>query len=721
MDLTNTSDIYSIHAAAPLDYLHSECLSGYFDLELVARSPLLVGKQTEDSAKNHWLEVQKVNGKPFISPTMIKGLLSTTYERLTSSRFRIFDTSTHSNHLTYRTDPSQSLSLTPVLYTGTTDNNQNHTFKTLDGSPSRDGKPAYIPIKYNKRVLGGRYKLKSGYTKELIKQFRHGDHVVFKAYRIKRRWIVTTISKIDRSYTLHVGTFQYRKNDSRAQDPREFTGYLYITSPNENLKKNRTNFDTKWAERIFIEKEVGDKQIRSQDITCDQSVFERYHAVLSSYAKHQEAADKLQERRKNPKATNNIFSRAAEEERTLKIGDLAYALLDANKQVSELVPITVGRHAYSHVPNEIAEQDGVLPARILEDASAAERLFGFVGCEDSNGSAALRGRIQIGPVTVSDDPIETPPVGDYTTLPPLLSPKPSSGRRFLVARKGFPRTTGNGLRRDTLFDPSVSSLGEAAYPTHRSALNKSLVDIIAACDANRDTSKDSDSVRLRVRSWLKPGTTLCCRVYFEDVSAKELAFLLWPLVPENLTPDGCTGVGYHKIGIGKPLGLGLVEVRVQRNAINLQEAGSLVSAYAALSGVLGSTVLERSVDSLIDKGAIGSLDELPWIRAFRRIAYGFDDGLPVRYVNLEENKRNNKTDKNGNPNEGCGLAPRPLWHKSAEEGYVDHFRGSGCTKRQTNKSPGKKKRHANGNGDEADQNRHRSKQGRRYYRKSRGR
>lgn len=673
MDPTNTSDIYSIHAAAPLDCLRSERLSGYFDLELVARSPLLVGRQTEDSAKNHWLEVQKVNGKPFISPTMIKGLLSTTYERLTSSRFRIFDTTTHSNHLTYRTDPSQSLSLTPVLYTGTTDNNQNHTFKILDGGPSRDGKPAYIPIKHNKKVLGRRYELNSGYTEEIVKHFRHGDHVVFEAYKIKRRWIVTTISKKDPSYTLHVGTFQHQSNDSKPQNPKKFTGYLYITSPNENLTKNETNFDKKWAERIFIEREITDKKNRSQEVTCDQSVLERYHAVLRSYAKHQEAADKLPERRKNPKAANNIFSRAAEEERTLKIGDLAYALLDANEQVSELVPITVGRHAYSHVPNEIAEQDDVLPARILEDASAAERLFGFVGREDSNGSAALRGRIQIGPVTVSDDPIETPPAGDYTTLPPLLSPKPSSGRRFLVARKGFPHTTGDGLRRDALFDPSVSSLGEAAYPTHRSALNKSLVDIIAACDANRDTSKDSDSVRLRVRSWLKPGTTLCCRVYFEDVSAKELAFLLWPLVPENLVPDGCTGVGYHKIGIGKPLGLGLVEVRVRRNAINLQEGDSLASAYEALSGVLGSTVLERSVDSLIDKSEIGSLDNLPWIRAYRRITFGFDDELPVRYINLDENKANNKTGKDGTPKDGSGLAPRPLWHESGDDGYLDHF------------------------------------------------
>ena len=491
MDPRNAHDIYSIHAAATLDHLHLEHLSGYFDLELVAHSPLLIGEQTEDSAKNHWLKVQKVNGEPFISPTMIKGLLSTAYERITSSRFRIFDTDTHSAHLTYRTDPSQSLSLVPVRYTGEIDEQERLKFEILNGAPSKDGKPAFIPIKYNKSVLGERYKFKANYIKKFIKQFKHGDHVLFSAYRIKRRWIVTSISKIDHSCPLHVGTFQHREGDKDRQTATEFTGYLYITSTKENLKKNQTNFNKKWAERIFIEAEATDSDIRSQEITCDQSVLERYQATLCSYVTHQEATDILQARRNKDRITNNIFSRMTMEEQTLKKGDLAYALLNADKQISELVPITVGRHAYSHTPNALAEADNVNPARILEEASAADRLFGFVGNNSRNGNA-LRGRIHIDSVAVSPEAVQEPPKGtDYLLLPPLLSPKPSSGRRFLTPRPDFLNTSNDGTKRSDLFNPKESSLAEAAFPTHRLAIGKSPEEIIALYDSQRNTSKDT--------------------------------------------------------------------------------------------------------------------------------------------------------------------------------------------------------------------------------------
>ena len=692
MDPRNAHDIYSIHAAATLDHLHLEHLSGYFDLELVAHSPLLIGEQTEDSAKNHWLKVQKVNGEPFISPTMIKGLLSTAYERITSSRFRIFDTDTHSTHLTYRTDPSQSLSLVPVRYTGQIDEQERLKFEILNGAPSKDGKPAFIPIKYNKKVLGERYKFKASYIKKFIKQFKHGDHVAFSAYRIKRRWIVTSIKKIDHSSPLHIGTFQHMEGDKDRQKPTEFTGYLYITSPKENLKENQTNFNKKWAERIFIEGEVtdsdsdSDSDIRSQEITCDQSVLERYQATLSSYVTHQEATDNLKARRNEDRITNNIFSRMTNEERTLKKGDLAYALLNADKQISELVPITVGRHAYSHTPNALAEADNVNPARILEEASAADRLFGFVGNNSRNGNA-LRGRIHIDSVAVSPEAVQEPPKGtDYLLLPPLLSPKPSSGRRFLTPRPDSLNTSVDDTKRSDLFNPKESSLAEAAFPTHRLAIDKSPEEIIALYDSQRNTSKDTDSVRLRITSWLKTGTTLSCRVSFDDVSPKELAFLLWPLIPQHLSPSDSSKVGYHKIGIGKPLGFGLVEVRIPSNAVYLNSSDTLISEYRALTGVKGTSYRQESAQDIIDAAKLDTLASLPWIRAFQRVAYGFDDERPVRYVSLNENRKNNKTDKDGKPKEGCGLAPRPLWLNSSDDDCTDYFKGTNNTKETSSRS-----------------------------------
>ena len=665
-DPTNSDEIYQQGVMTSLDRLHPERLSGYFDLELTAHSPLILGEQTKEEGI-HYIQVQKVDGKPYIAPTMIKGLLSTTYERITSSRFRIFDTSTHVKSLTYRTDPSQSLSLTPVRYTGETDTNENLRFEILDCSPSGDNKPAYLPIKYNKKVLDNRYKLNNAYTKELIKRFRHGDHVIFEAYRIKHRWIVTTISKIDDTHTLHVGEFQNNIGDRNPQTPITFTGYLYTTSPKDNISANNTNFSKKWAERIFIEGDVTEENIKSRFATCDQSTIARYHAVLNSYAEHQEAADKLQERRNRPKVTNNIFSRMNADERTLKKGDLAYALLDTKDRITELVPITVGRHAYSHAPNTLAEADGVNPARTLTEASAADRLFGFVGNDNESGTS-LRGRVQIGPVSTSDCSTAVPPDGQaYVTLPPLLSPKPSSGRRFLVPKENFPDSPSKNTRRDQLYDPDYSSLGEATYPTHRSCIGQSLGSIIEKFSTSGGDLKTNESLQLHVRSWIKQGNVLACRVHFENLSSKELAFLVWPLIPENLSPDG-RDVGFHKVGIGKPLGLGLVEARIVKNSLYIEKTQDITSGYKELNNVLGTHYEEVDVSTLLQNSKIGDLSKLPWVRAFQRAAYGFEDtDVPVRYVSLEENKANNATNKDGSPKYFdkhkwlAGRSPQSLW------------------------------------------------------------
>lgn len=701
---TNNDEIYQQGVVTGLDRLHHGRLSGYFDLQLSARSPLLLGEQTEEEGI-HYLQVQEVNGSPFIAPTMIKGLLSTSYERITSSRFRIFDTAIHSEHLTYRTDPSQSLALTPVRYTGETDTNSNLRFEILDGSPGGDNKSAYLPIKIHKKVMGDRYEFKRAYTKELIERFKHGERVVFKAYKIKRRWIVTTISKVDCSYTLHVGEFLHKESDKHRQEPREFTGYIYITSPIEKLNENKTNFSKKWAERIFIEEEVGDKELRSRVTTCDQSVIERYYATLSSYVKHQEAADKLKERRNELKVTHNTFSRTATNERTLKKGELAYALLDTRGRISELVPITVGRHAYSHTPTTLAEADEVNPARTLAEASAADRLFGFVGNEEKNGTS-LHGRIQIGPVSTSGCSSVVPPEGQaYITLPPLLSPKPSSGRRFLVPKENFPNPPSKFTRRDRLYDPSFSSLGEATYPTHRSCIGQPLDKIIEEFGTSGGDLKTNESLQLHVRSWIEDNSILTCRVHFEDLSPKELAFLLWPLISTNLSPDG-NNAGFHKVGIGKPLGLGLVEASIVDNSLYLAKTQDITSGYEGLTSALGTHYDKVNVSTLIHDSKIGDLSTLPWVRAFQRAAYGFVDpeNTPVRYVSLEENKHNNATTKDGSPKRFdkqdwlAGRSPQPLWiedswtvpdvfltevktersdkstQKSGEEGHSSHKR-----------------------------------------------
>lgn len=193
-----------------------------------------------------------------------------------------------------------------------------------------------------------------------------------------------------------------------------------------------------------------------------------------------------------------------------------------------------------------------------------------------------------------------------------------------------------------------------------------------------------------MRSWLKTGSSLSCRVHFEDLSPKELAFLLWPLIPEYLVPEECSGIGYHKIGIGKPLGLGLVEVRVVNDTLYLQEFSDIKDGYLNLDSNRRFQFSKATPSKLIQDSDLGNLARLPSVRAFKRIAYGFDDGLPVRYTNLEENRRNNKTDEYGEPKKGCGLAPRSLWLGYRNDDFIESFMGASGNRGKSTRSSGER-------------------------------
>ena len=736
-DPANYEAMYQEGIQIYLDHLHSHRLSGYFDLQLTAHSPLLIGEQTEEEGL-HYLQVQEVNGKPFIAPTMIKGLLSTAYERITSSRFRIFDTPTHAKPLTYRTDPSQSLTLTPVRYIAETADHQQLSFEILDGGNRGDAKPAYIPIKNNKKALARRFTLRDNAANKLAEHFTHGEKVRFSAYKIKRRWIVSSISKIDENYTIQIGSFQKDQKDKKEQVPETFTGYLYITTAKEDLKENKTNFEKKWAERIFIESRSNITHYKPKLVTCSPTIVKQYYAILRSYQEIQKSTDERNRTNNQLPTTHNIFARMSPEKCTLTEGTLAYAVIDQGNRISELIPITVGRHAYSHSPLDIAERDNVRPAKKLDEASAADRLFGFVSSNDDNGSA-LRGRIKVAPVSFSENPIARASQEEkYKLLPPLLSPKPSSGRRFLISRKDFPDPTNDSKRtgtrsdqsenyyfRSMLFDPSNSSLGEAAYPTHRSCREQSLETIINGYITSGGDLKLNESIQLHVRSWIKEGSILSCRVYFEDISQEELAFLLWPLIPENLSPEGCSGIGYHKLGIGKPLGFGLIEVEIANKFFYFQEPADISGGYSNLTNVLGSQFKCTKAAQLIKDGNIEDLSHLPSIRAFQRIAYGFGDdksasdgndrAVPVRYINLDENKVNNATDRNGNPlffkrhGRHAGRAPQALWSQSGSE-QPDVFLAEKKSDHDNNSNQGRTRDNtARGRADK--KNRHKDKRG----------
>jgi len=461
-------------------------------------------------------------------------------------------------------------------------------------------------------------------------------------------------------------------------------GYVYLTTDPDDLSKNSTTFAKKMAERVFFtETRVSPETAVIPPGTQNHpSPVERYFQILKSYSQNWDA---------ETGNTPNIFIRQSKILLSNETNSfLAYAVLsesqEGHKIVDALVPISVGRNAYALSPLALAQRSHIAPAKQLFELSPADRLFGYVAYSDrstpgSNGksepSSSLKGRISITDVTYAEEGGGVGKASSPLRLRPLLGPRPSSARRFLTRADGSNvNSDKQKVRRSQYFshDPA-QSLGASTYPVDRNAWEN--VDKATKFPKKAlKTASDSFNVTSEVKKYVKAGTKFDATMRFEALTEFELAWLLWILDSANLVPRAeqhkpmsstpSDQVGYLRLGTGKPLGLGVVEVALSPNGFQASKTvandgntPSLCSAYTQLTGCLGTVA--TITDHTQFQVPIEYLNT-PWVEAFRRSCFGYDDAFDVRHFTLDENKENNRTDwATGLPVEGAGVEPGALW------------------------------------------------------------
>ena len=669
--------------------------------------------------KRHFVEVPRNrDGTLHVPPTMIKGMISRAFETLTCSRFRIFGdvpnetdrrrhADDHSIPLTYRPGPASALRLVPARVESVDPKTRDVALELLYGFSRESkynvkGKPmeimraASLPDPGSKKNPDCRhYTFKRGEivtdVKKLRKLVQHKQTVDFEASLCIHRghkkqasylyWLVThvTLDKVgEQPQVVEIATPQdYVIKHSK------FRGYVYRTYPNNTNKFKGTRwFDGKHDERIFFRR--GERLL----VTARRPVHDSYINIVNSYLRLREEQRDSHLPRSKQETPNRVTVTASKTKDAsapdLKSGDLVYAVLSddsyddngtivknaARISVIELVPIMVGRRSYECSPVELAKKQFVMPPSGRNLASAADRVFGYVvppkkdkkkePKKAEGGDVASRGHISISSVNGAEAYIVSEPV----LLSPLLAPKPSSARRFLTARDGGTPQPWKGItiKRDDLFS-SGQYLGRAAYPVHRSALTGNAFPEQASMLAG---DQDNYKVRLTAKSWVDRESVLRCTLTFTNLSDDELAALVWVLTPENLVPESersrnAGALGYLQMGLGKPFGLGALEVRIAENGLHARSGAALARSYESLDGCLGlnDPVVPTSDFPLPDEEEL--LGE-PWVQAMQRAAYGYNDNLEVRYMTLDENKKNNQTKgSTGDPKAGRGISPRDLW------------------------------------------------------------
>ena len=447
------TEFLSDRLPTPLDHLGIDTYSGSLRLTVEVMTALIFGNQNKSKGKPAEISVpiDPTTGYPFISPTMIKGMISNAYERLTASRFRVFGE--HNTTLTYRADPAAALGLVPVRLSDDYDHGT-HRGKLLYGPEHA----LYAKLLTHDTGDDGENKKPHPLLKNSSawNKLQHGERIDFMAKKIEDSYIVTQIkAKGDNAYSrLNVPDWVATSNS----DESAYTGWFYSTTPDHLLKAGKSIFDSKLSERIFFYDHRSNK-----DIEIDPKVAETYDQIICSYS-----YDSTDPTSKTPTKPNRfVIDRAGNKDipPINHSGLLAYARLQG-KKVVELMPTQVGRRNYSRSPRSLAQEQGVLPVSNAIEASPADHMFGFIPMDA--GAAAnqqdqqlstLRGRITISAVDTS----EVTPKDERLNLRPLLGPNTGSARRFLTNTSGH---TISGRPRPDYYSEG-DHLGAASYGFRR--------------------------------------------------------------------------------------------------------------------------------------------------------------------------------------------------------------------------------------------------------------
>lgn len=206
-----------------------------------------------------------------------------------------------------------------------------------------------------------------------------------------------------------------------------------------------------------------------------------------------------------------------------------------------------GRQQYQNsphdlVPNELRNQDEI---------DYAEALFGFVKTESQSASR----------IAVTDASLETGQseiwLSDKAITPRILStPKPSTIQHYLVQET----TT---IKRLTNWDSPVEKTVIRGFKRYwHQGLGKGMaIEKIRNAIVENDESlkgkgdSDEDTQHTLIKP-LRHGISFRFRVYFDNLSDRELGALCW-----ILQPPGDEAQNYcHHLGMGKPLGLGAIKL-----------------------------------------------------------------------------------------------------------------------------------------------------------------
>jgi len=709
--------------------------SGRLTVTLTTETPLQLPDAAlvhEDPATRHkTFPVRRGrDGQPYLAPTSVRGMLRAAFEAATNSRLGVFRD--HEDPLAHRMVAGEGLALVPARVEGDEvvllrgDNPRNPVLQA-DGRWSTGGKMYAAWLQQYPHSPGwGGLDVHGQKVWAYITPWQH-ERPTF------RFWNVVALrpdGPVPPSEHPHDGRPEWARAWPAGGSGRWVQGRVCIT--------NR-NIDRKHDERVFFTLEASPPRL-----PLEQHHRVGWRQLIANYQEtHQGELEKR--RRSNPPIppdaylgrepgktawSRHVYEAAATE---LQTGTLCYARVrdDGHGKLAllALYPVMISRKLYPSSPADLLPEALKLrpPSRIA-DLSPADRVFGWV---HGHGAGAYRGQLRIGPIIcLTEAAIEDFP--QPLPLAILGEPKPAQARFYVAGspageaqanrlskdeaayreqddrgrpkglrgRKVYPHH--RGLPEDYWRDPTtdrtqvpvaVQGLPVKLFQEYRRPHRAETVEVYEhgqrrekprmradgtfVLDATREQQDDQNR---SLRGWVKPKTRFSFDLDLINLSPVELGALLWLLT----LPEG----HFHRLGGGKPLGLGSVRLDIAsltvsqgqrwaekyRQAFAADAVGAQLPEVDAAGSPLAPSAMEppQTVTSLEQARELvhlyeeavrksygrrgGSFEDVPFVRALIRSLTGFPDGLPVHYPRARQQDPLTKRPQQHVPPHPDGLA-----------------------------------------------------------------
>lgn len=565
--------LHVLHRCPPPPHDRWVGLSGKIKCQLKVKTPLFVSGSegvTKDANGHHSYRFFSIGGRKAIPASTLRGTLRSTYEAVTNSCFAGLTNS----RLSYRLPANEASKLIPGIVVKKKDK---WAIRLLTGSTGlkfnrelgRDDMQyaawlqSYWPVEpsgtlFPKKPEKGRLNWKIRALRERTQKGKkvdlHGLKHGMKCFALLKEtehpfpsirfWDVIQISR--RRESLQSALRQ--REGHRIEE-----GWLCLTNQNSERKHSERFF---FCSGKPIELELSD------DVCLD------YRTLMREYFdRHEKDVKKQREKGRDPslatlpKSPSDkgevAFSRfAIDKEDQLKAGTLVYVGLKGTRnepEVEFMTPVSISRVLYERSVSDLLPKNRHLHrCTTYDELCPACRLFGWVHGEKEEG--AYSGRVQFGHAFLSQNKDEKHEAA--MRLQVLSSPKPTTTRFYL--------TDENGKRQDG------RSQWTAGYNNRRNQLRgrkfyRHFVpdrSSITLSKEQQNEDKNWDQNRTIVDP-VGADAEFTFEIRFENLADVELGALLW-----SLTLDG---KAYHKMGYGKPLGLGSVQIHLDDSSVTLSD------------------------------------------------------------------------------------------------------------------------------------------------------